>query len=168
MGVTVKVPKMDLKPDSVGDLEIVELELMKLVRHLETFSRKSSLYQEIDRAGYLALRTLDGLGPSCINGLARELRLDSSTVTRQVSALESGGFVTRQIDPSDRRSWLIDLTPAGRKVMRTVERGRRRAIDSILNGWRSDEVQDLARMITKLNQALFDSAAERSAPAPGS
>ena len=93
------------------DLGVVELELLKLVRHLETFGRKSSLYQEVDRAGYLALRTLDGLGPSCINGLAQELHLDSSTVTRQVSALESGGLVTRQVDPNDGRSWLIDLTP---------------------------------------------------------
>jgi DNA-binding MarR family transcriptional regulator len=142
------------------DLGVVELELMKLVRHLETFGRKSSLYQEVDRAGYLALRTLDGLGPSCINGLAQELHLDSSTVTRQVSTLESAGFVTRQVDPNDGRSWLIDITPEGRKAMRTVERGRRRAIDSMLVDWQSEEVGDLARTISKLNVALFESATE--------
>jgi DNA-binding MarR family transcriptional regulator len=142
------------------DLDVVELELLKLVRHLETLGRKSSLYREVDRAGYLALRTLDGLGPSCINGLAQELHLDSSTVTRQVSALESGGFVNRQVDPNDGRSWLIDLTPRGRKAMRTVERGRRQAIDSMLVGWQSDEVHDLARTVAKLNLALFDSVTE--------
>src|SRR6202161_1561778 len=122
--------------DMADDLDVVEIELLKLVRHLETFGRKSSLYHEVDRAGYLALRTLDSLGPSCINGLARELHLDSSTVTRQVSVLEAGGFVTRQVDPNDGRSWLIDLTPRGRKAMRTVERGRRQAIDSMLADWR--------------------------------
>jgi DNA-binding MarR family transcriptional regulator len=148
------------RADTTEDLDVVELELMKLVRHLETFGRKSSLYREVDRAGYLALRTLDGLGPSCINGLANELHLDSSTVTRQVSALESGGFVTRRVDPNDGRSWLIDLTPQGRKAMRTVERGRRKAIDSMLADWRSEEVHDLARMIAKLNFALFDSVTE--------
>jgi DNA-binding MarR family transcriptional regulator len=146
--------------DVADDLGIVELELMKLVRHLETFGRKSSLYLEVDRAGYLALRTLDNLGPSCINGLAQELHLDSSTVTRQVSALESGGFVTRQVDPNDGRSWLIDLTPRGRKAMRTVEQGRRLAIDSMLGGWQSEEVHDLARTIAKLNLALFESVTE--------
>jgi DNA-binding MarR family transcriptional regulator len=142
------------------DLGVVELELLKLVRHLETFGRKSSLYQEVDRAGYLALRTLDGLGPSCINGLAQELHLDSSTVTRQVSTLESAGFVTRQVDPNDGRSWLIELTPGGRKAMRTVERGRRHAIDSMLVDWQSEEVSDLARTISKLNLALFESVTE--------
>jgi DNA-binding MarR family transcriptional regulator len=145
---------------AADDLGSVELELLKLVRHLETFGRKSSLYHEVDRAGYLALRTLDKLGPSCINGLARELHLDSSTVTRQVSALESADLVARRVDPNDGRSWLIALTPRGRKAMRTVERGRRQAIDSMLASWQSEEVHDLARTIAKLNLALFDSVAQ--------
>jgi DNA-binding MarR family transcriptional regulator len=146
--------------DVANDVDVVELELLKLVRHLETFGRKSSLYQEVDRAGYLALRTLDGLGPTCINRLAQELHLDSSTVTRQVSALESGDFVTRQVDPNDGRSWLIDLTPQGRRAMRTVERGRNQAIEAVLVGWPAEEVRHLARTITKLNLALFASVTE--------
>jgi DNA-binding MarR family transcriptional regulator len=160
MGESPTLRRVDGEADSADDVGVVELELLKLVRHLETFGRKSSLYREVDRAGYLALRTLAGLGPNCINRLAQELHLDSSTVTRQVSTLESAGFVTRQVDPNDGRSWLIDLTPAGRKVMRTVERGRRHAIDSMLVDWPSDEVTDLARTISKLNVALFETVTE--------
>ena len=163
MGVSRTVQPVDEGVDTADDLDVVELELLKLVRHLETFGRKSSLYQEVDRAGYLALRTLDGLGPSCINDLAQQLHLDSSTVTRQVGVLESDGLVTRHVDPDDGRSWLIDLTSRGRKAMRTVERGRQHAIDSMLRGWPTEEVHDLARMITKLNLALFDSVTEQSA-----
>ena len=164
MSVPRTVQRVDEGADSVEDLDIVELELLKLVRHLETFGRRSSLYREVDRAGYIALRTLDGLGPSCINRLAQELHLDSSTVTRQVGVLESGDLVTRHVDPNDGRSWLIDLTALGRKAMRTVERGRHQAIDSMLRDWSTDEVHDLARIITKLNLALFDSMTEQSAP----
>ena len=164
MGVSRTVQRIDEGTNSVDDLDVVELELLKLVRHLETFGRRSSLYQEVDRAGYIALRTVDGLGPSCINRLAQELHLDSSTVTRQVRVLESGGLVTRHVDPNDGRSWLIDLTSRGREAMRTVERGRHHAIDSMLGGWSNEEVHDLARMITKLNLALFDSMTEQSAP----
>ena len=47
---------------------------------------------------------------------------------------------------------------------RTVERGRHHAIDSMLRGWSTEEVHDLARMISKLNLALFDSVTEQSAP----
>src|SRR3984957_16786811 len=160
MGESPTLQRIHGEVDRPDELGTVELELLKLVRHLETFGRKSSLSRELARGGYLALRTLDGLGPSCINGLARELHLDSSTVTRQVGTLESAGFVTRQVDPNDGRSWLIDLTPEGRKAMRTVERGRRRAIDSMLVDWQSEEVGDLARTISKLNLALFESVTE--------
>jgi DNA-binding MarR family transcriptional regulator len=165
MGVSRSVQPVDDRVDTAEDLDVVELELLKLVRHLETFGRKSSLYQEVDRAGYLALRTLDGLGPSCINNLAQELPLDSSTGTRQVGVLESSGLVTRHVDPNDGRSWLIGLTSRGRKALRTVERGRQHAIDSMLRGWPAGEVHHLARMITKLNSALFDSMTGQ--PAPG-
>ncbi len=161
MGISRTVQQLDDGADVSDDLGVVELELLKLVRHLETFGRKSSLYQEVDRAGYLALRTLDGLGPSCINRLAGELHLDSSTITRQVSVLESGSLVSRQVDPNDGRSWLIDLTPRGRKAMRSIERGRHHAIGSMLSGWPSEEVHDLGRMITKLNLALFDTVTEQ-------
>jgi DNA-binding MarR family transcriptional regulator len=160
MGESRMVQAVAEEADVADDLGIVELELMKLVRHLETFGRKSSLYQEVDRAGYLALRTLDGLGANCINRLAQELHLDSSTVTRQVGVLESGGFVVRQVDPDDGRSWLIDLTPQGRKAMRSVEQGRRQAIDSMLAEWKEDDLHDLARMIARLNLALFESVTE--------
>ena len=164
MSIPGTVQRFDGGTDSVDYLDVVELQLLKLVRHLETFGRRSSLYREVDRAGYIALRTLDGLGPSCINRLAQELHLDSSTVTRQVGVLESGDLVTRHVDPNDGRSWLIDLTALGRKAMRTVERGRHQAIDSMLRDWSTDEVHDLARIITKLNLALFDSMTEQSAP----
>ena len=65
----------------------IELELLRLVRHLETFGRRGSLYARVDRAGYLAMRVLDDLGPASTNALAHALHLDGSTVTRQVTAL---------------------------------------------------------------------------------
>src|SRR5580692_4273709 len=92
------------KPDTIG---VIELELLKLVRHLETFGRRSSLYLEVDRAGYLALRTLATMGPVSTKALANTLHLDASTVTRQITALEADGFVERHPDPSDRRSSTI-------------------------------------------------------------
>ena len=103
------------EPDDI--IGIIELELLKLVRHLETFGRRSSLYLHVDRAGYLALRTIEDLGPLSTKALATALNLDASTVTRQIAALEAGGFVDRRPDPNDRRSSTIVLTAEGRQMM---------------------------------------------------
>ena len=56
----------------------------------------------------------------------------------------------------ERRSLLAHRPHAtGRKAMRTVERGRRQAIDSMLGGWQSEEVHDLARMISQAQPRAF-------------
>jgi hypothetical protein len=43
---------------TVDSISVIEIELLTLVRQLDTLGRKGSLYVQVDRAGYLALRTL--------------------------------------------------------------------------------------------------------------
>jgi DNA-binding MarR family transcriptional regulator len=138
--------------DTIG---VIELELLKLVRQLETFGRRSSLYLHIDRAGYLALRTIEDLGPLSTKALATALNLDASTVTRQISALETGGYVDRRPDPHDRRSSTILLTAEGRRMMDGVERERRQGIEALVDAWDDREKAALGRVLNKLNVSLL-------------
>jgi DNA-binding MarR family transcriptional regulator len=156
MGATnAKERRSTGKDDVLGS---VEIELTKLVRYLETFGRKSSIFVDVDRAGYIALRTLQDLGPSNLNALANALHLDSSTITRQVAVLESSGFVRREMDPVDRRSWTISLTMSGKQTMRNVEKARRVMIAELLYDWTPKELGDLARIMPKLNDSLVAKA----------
>jgi DNA-binding MarR family transcriptional regulator len=151
------------RADAIG---VIELELIKLVRHLETFGRRSSLYVHVDRAGYLAMRMLDGLGPVTANALAQSLRLDASTVTRQITALERLGFVERCANPADGRSSTIVLTPEGRRSMGEVERQRRRHIEALVSDWEDAGQSDLGIALTRLNAALVESVAPSHEPRP--
>ncbi len=139
---------------------IIELELMKLVRHLDTFARRSSLYVRVDRAGYLAMRSLEGLGPVSTNALAEALHLDASTVTRQITALERQGFVERRANPADGRSSSIVLTPEGRQTMRDVQRERRRHIEALVSDWDDAAQIDLGLVLTRLNVSLVQGMAQ--------
>ena len=144
-------------PDAIG---VIEIELIKLVRHLETFARRSSLYVRLDRAGYLAMRVLEGLGPASTNALAQALHLDASTVTRQIAPLERGGLIERCPDPADGRSSTIALTAEGRRAMCGVEAERRRCIEELVSDWDSAEQDGLAASLTRLNSSLVESVAE--------
>ncbi|HWE67082.1 MAG TPA: MarR family transcriptional regulator [Acidimicrobiales bacterium] len=148
---------MNSAPSTIDDVGVIELELLKLVRHLETFGRRGELYRRVDRAGYLALRTLDLLGPVSTNALARALHLDASTVTRQITALESAGFVERRPDPADGRSSILVFTPEGRRTMHSVERERRERMEELVSGWPKAEKATLGRALAKLNVSLIDS-----------
>ena len=145
-------------PDSIS---VIEIELLTLVRQLDTLGRKGSLYVQVDRAGYLALRTLERLGPVRTNELAEALHLDASTVTRQVTALAAGGFVARRPDPADGRSSILVVTTEGRRIMRTVERERRVLLQELFSDWAEDERRDLGRVLTKLNISMGDRMARR-------
>ncbi|WP_194895667.1 MarR family winged helix-turn-helix transcriptional regulator [Catenulispora pinisilvae] len=45
--------------------------------------------------------------------LMAQLQLTSGAITNRVARLEGNGWLTREIDPNDRRSVLVTLTPAG-------------------------------------------------------
>jgi DNA-binding MarR family transcriptional regulator len=70
-----------------------------------------------------ALATVDRHGPLTPSELAARERVQRPTITRVVCRLEEAGLVERAADPSDGRSALIAITPAGRALL---EAGRTR------------------------------------------
>ncbi|HEY5271947.1 MAG TPA: MarR family transcriptional regulator [Acidimicrobiales bacterium] len=147
---------MDRPEHEADPIGRIEIELLTLVRHLETFGRRSDLYARVDRAGYLALRTLDELGAMNIHALSETLHLDASTVTRQVGVMQVEGLVDRRLDRVDRRSSVVVLTPAGRRIMRSVERKRRRLFASLTKDWSSEDQENFGRLTATLNVSLIE------------
>jgi DNA-binding MarR family transcriptional regulator len=70
-----------------------------------------------------ALATIDRHGPLTPSEVAARERVQRPTITRVVYRLEEAGLVARAVDPADRRSALITVTPAGRALL---EAGRTR------------------------------------------
>ena len=92
----------------------VEAQVALLLRLADRNRRRSDrLTGTLERSAYLVLRLLDTTGPVGINEIADHLRLDASTVTRQVLAMEAAGLVTRERDPQDGRRAVVTETPAG-------------------------------------------------------
>lgn len=98
-----------------------------------------SVLLSLQRATHRTLHTLTttlalDLTPSEINTLAnladrqprsvRELATDTgtraTTLTGVLDRLERRGYVTRELDPADRRSFRITLTASGRAVARKI------------------------------------------------
>ena len=138
-----------------GDaVDLVETELAVLARVLEGLYRRSELYRDLDRAGYLIARTLETTGPVSIKGLASALGLDATTVTRQVATMEHARLVLRRPDPDDGRVSLISLSPKGRRTMRAVQRARTERIATLLSDWTENDRRDLGRLLARFNDEL--------------
>ncbi|MFN4115064.1 MAG: MarR family winged helix-turn-helix transcriptional regulator [Inhella sp.] len=55
-----------------------------------------------------------------MKALSRYLMVSGGNVTLLTDQLEAEGFVERLADPEDRRSWMLRLTPAGRRAFETM------------------------------------------------
>jgi DNA-binding MarR family transcriptional regulator len=51
-----------------------------------------------------------------VNGVAAALRLNKSTASRTIEAMEKRGLVERRPDPAEHRAWLVVATAAGRRL----------------------------------------------------
>ncbi len=60
--------------------------------------------------------------PRSAGEIAEALDLKRPTLTGMCDRLEEAGLLARAINPEDRRSFLVDLTPAGRRRARRVRR----------------------------------------------
>jgi DNA-binding MarR family transcriptional regulator len=88
--------------------------------------------------------------------LLRESLLTSGAITNRIDRVEKLGLVERRADADDRRSFIIRLTPAGKRLAdRSIAR-HFAAVDDLLDALDSRERDDLARLLSKLLASLED------------
>lgn len=90
-----------------------------------------------------------------ITRLARRTGAHPSTVTRTVSRLERSGYVVCSTDVMDRRSNIVQLTPAGAAATAAVE-ARQAEVSWGLEALSDDEVTTLLELLKKVRVAHGD------------
>ncbi|MEV1289310.1 MarR family transcriptional regulator [Micromonospora sp. NPDC049679] len=134
----------------------IETEVALLMRLGEATRRATPVaaHRSLDRAAYVILRHLQEAGPQNVSALAARLNLDGSTVTRQVSAIQRDGLVTREPDPHDGRGALIAPTRAGLHRVDAVRAARTAVYGEILADWSAEDRLALATLMRRLNESL--------------
>ena len=151
---------MSAPKDAVAQLE---QEMAVLARLLEALNRRR-MYP-LERSHYLLLLRL-AEGPRRIGELSTLLALDTTTVTRQVAAMEVKGLVSRRPDPEDGRSALVVRTEAGADCAEAMRKTRQLRIARLLGGWEADEVARFAASVERFNAALYDRLGRPDEPLP--
>ncbi|MBD8059636.1 MarR family transcriptional regulator [Cellulomonas sp. JH27-2] len=140
---------------NVDPVASVEEQIALLLRLADRNRRRSRrLEHTLERSAHLALRQLEAVGPLGINEIADHLRLDASTVTRQVLAMEAAGFVERSRDENDGRRAVITMTDAGREALAATRAARHSVYSDVLGTWSTDDQQHLADLLARLNDSL--------------
>lgn len=88
--------------------------------------------------------------------LARTLLLTPGSVTHRVDRLERAGLVRRTLDPADRRSILVELTPQGLEIVERAVEAHAAAEEQAVSALTPDERERLARLLRKLLLSFGD------------
>lgn len=98
-----------------------------------------------------ALRVIAKEGTIRPGVLAERLRVTPRSVTEVVDALIRADLVIRELDPSDRRAMLLELTQAGHTMAEEISRSRRAHTESALGGvLTEDEERQLITLLDRL------------------
>jgi DNA-binding MarR family transcriptional regulator len=90
--------------------------------------------------------------------LAELLEVHPSNAGRLVDRLVAKGLVERSVDESDRRQLAIVATPEGRATVERVLSDRRVVLDEILAGLPIDEVDEVARALSRFAEVAGEAA----------
>ena len=104
---------------------------------------------ELSLAQCHVLRLIEPDRPIPMGRLAEALACDASNVTGLVDRLESRGLVRRQPSAEDRRSKVLELTPAGVRL-RSIVLQHMTTPPKILHRLSADEQRALVKMLERL------------------
>jgi DNA-binding MarR family transcriptional regulator len=110
----------------------------------------------LDRALFPMLVGIERFGPIGVVDLADRVGRDYTTVSRQVTKLESLGLAERRESPTDRRVREAAITPKGKLMTDAVDAARDRLGRAIFEAWAPGEMDELVRLMRKFADAMQD------------
>jgi DNA-binding MarR family transcriptional regulator len=95
-----------------------------------------------------------------MSDLSKRLMVTGGNITGITDQLVAEGLVARVTDPADRRSFLIELTPAGRKAFAEMARKHEELIRELFAGLKSSERETLLELLGRLKYSLNEAPAD--------
>ena len=150
-----ELPVVDVRPMGVVG------RISRVSRLLETGIKPTFDAAGLQRSEFDLLATLRRSGEPyrlTAGQLVSSMMVSPASITVRVDGLVAKGLVTREVDPANRRSVLVTLTPAGRRlvtelVARHVARER-----ELLASLTDRELSQLAGLLRKVLVGLGDAA----------
>ncbi|MDT3425711.1 DNA-binding MarR family transcriptional regulator [Paenibacillus forsythiae] len=132
------------------NLDLISNEMMTLIRRASLDKKHGGL----DRSSYTLLYHLSNRGNIGVKALAEELGLDTSTISRQTSVLESKRYLERIPDPQDGRSSYFQITELGSRKLDEARKIRLDRYGQIFEDWSPQECRTFGDMLARLNRTL--------------
>src|SRR5689334_531002 len=126
------------------------LVLWKAFDALQAHALKNIASLGLGLSDFAVLEVLLHKGPLPVNTIGEKVRLTSGSVSVAIDRLEAKGLVERRNDPEDRRSRVVHLTAAGRKLIECAFERHSEAMEQAASGVTGRERTELIRLLKQL------------------
>lgn len=126
--VSLKYQKLDICAMSKGDTRFTELTLMKSIANI----------------------CPECCGNLNVTQMRQQLHLSQSAISQALKSLEKKGYITRSIDPDDRRKISIHITVDGNQALAESQRCYEHALDHVMKQFGADNMQQLTELLERL------------------
>jgi DNA-binding MarR family transcriptional regulator len=135
---------------------------------LGELDRRIDLTFDMPQAAATALAVIDGADtPLTPSQVGDRVLVASATMTATLDLLEHRGWIRRIPNPDDRRSVLIEITPAGRATADQLLPGIRKVEQRILSALAPGERAQLLGLLAKILARAAEVAREQPEPLGG-
>jgi DNA-binding MarR family transcriptional regulator len=105
----------------------------------------------------LRLWGAEQLGVPCVRPtqLSHTQGVSKNTISTHLRSLEEQGLIERELDPDDRRQFLIRLSEAGRALVQAATPGHIRFLNNLTADLTAQEVEQLVGLLLRLHHSLI-------------
>jgi MarR family transcriptional regulator, 2-MHQ and catechol-resistance regulon repressor len=126
------------------------LVLLKAHRTLTRHATRSIEALDMCLSDFAILEALLHKGPQPVSELGRRIDLTSGSMTTAIDRLETRRLVARVDHATDRRAWVIHLTPEGKALVTKVFAGHEEAMERAMRGLSKTERATLTDLLKRL------------------
>ena len=126
-----------------------------LYRHIQVYINKEFKQYNIGSGQFHVFMSLlknDGIHQESIS---RSIHLDKANVTRAVNKLIDEGYVTKKVDPADKRAFILYVTPKARKIEREIRKNLAKLTSILLADFTNSEKEIALKLIKRMYQNMF-------------
>jgi MarR family 2-MHQ and catechol resistance regulon transcriptional repressor len=147
------MPRKDSDPAGGVHLWLI---LWKAFAALQQHALKSIERLGLGYSDFGVLEVVLHKGPTPVNTIGEKVNLTSGSISVAVDRLEERGLVQRRPHPTDRRTRVVHLTAAGRKLIERAFGCHAAAMERATSGLSKDEREQAIGLLRKLGKAAAE------------
>jgi DNA-binding MarR family transcriptional regulator len=151
------MPSKKKNADGPPSIETLADRLHSTAIHLLRLVRVQDAASGVAPARLSALSVIVFGGPVSLSHLARAEQVRPPTMSRIIDALETEGLARRTVDPTDRRSVVIEATEKGKQVLHAGRQRRIRFLARHLSPLTKRELDTIGSAVTAIQRSLRSS-----------